>query len=119
MRYVSYEIDHGGDTELVLKELNSLDIIPKINSQQGSKDSSDDEFDNPSLGGRYTIFDNFDVADKGGSDESSESDARSYAEAIPDEVRVRVSSRHLILASHTFLAMLNAAVDLEGASIQA
>ncbi|XEU97727.1 hypothetical protein FSHL1_003013 [Fusarium sambucinum] len=97
MKPIAYDIDPGGDAEIVLKgTINAQAIIPRINRQfplQGERRDptydghTDSHFDNPYCG----VFDD-DDADPG--DETKV------------EVRMRVSSRHLILASRTFRVML-------------
>lgn len=105
MMSTTYEIDPNGDIELVLRGPNTQKIIPALpsvserNNEDDSDDSddesneSDSEFDNPPCEGRYTVFSKFYSTD----DKPSLTDS---------EVRMRVSSRHLTLASRTFRAML-------------
>ncbi|KAF4447872.1 hypothetical protein F53441_8622 [Fusarium austroafricanum] len=100
MRTISYEIDPGGDLELVLKEPNTLDVIPVVLPlDDDDATSSDIIFDNSSLSGRYSIFDKFDS-------QRDTEDPKRFVDGCPDEVRIKVSSRHLILASPVFRKML-------------
>ncbi|KAH7196547.1 uncharacterized protein B0J16DRAFT_408251 [Fusarium flagelliforme] len=90
---ITYEIDPGGDLNLVLRDPNTQRIVPIINKEKGD---SNDAFDNPPLVGRYTMFN----ADEDDSDDQARS------EDVIVEVHFHVSSRHLILASRTFRKML-------------
>jgi hypothetical protein len=95
MATITYDIDPGGDAEIVLKgTINTQKIIPYIDGdiRDTEYDGKDDAyFDNPSLAGRYAVF-------KAGEDDTGEAGTET-------EVRMRVSSRHLILASRVFRAM--------------
>ncbi|KAF9779377.1 hypothetical protein IL306_001922 [Fusarium sp. DS 682] len=104
MNSISYVIDPDGDIELVLNEPNCHDIIPERFVQHGESadDSPDKDFDNSALGGRYKIFDNFDTPTY--IDQYGDLD---FLEETPEMVRIRVSSKHLTLASKTFRTMLN------------
>ncbi|KAF4338701.1 hypothetical protein FBEOM_7407 [Fusarium beomiforme] len=88
MKSISYDIDPGGDIELVLREPNKQNIVPEIASARGTLQS----FDNPPCTGRYRVF----------SDIYEDNQKKSPKV----EIHMRVSSRHLILASHTFRVML-------------
>lgn len=93
MESITYEIDPGGNIELVLNKPNDQNIIPclQLSTDTLDTDPHDTRFENPSCRGRYAVFENL------------------YAttETLTNtEVRFRVSSRHLILASHFFRAML-------------
>ncbi|KAF4338700.1 hypothetical protein FBEOM_7406 [Fusarium beomiforme] len=86
MGSISYEIDAGGNMELVLKNPNSQQTVPVISPSKDGKGTIQDEtFKNSQLGGRYAPF---------------------HGQKAISEVRFRVSSRHLILASRTFRSML-------------
>ncbi|KAL5616024.1 hypothetical protein FOBRF1_004772 [Fusarium oxysporum] len=90
MKSISYDIDPGGDVELILKKPNKQNIVPESPTFHGNP--VDPESPNPPCLGRYQVF----------------------SELYPDgenenpdvEVRVRVSSRHLTFASRTFRAMI-------------
>ncbi|RKK73820.1 hypothetical protein BFJ69_g8987 [Fusarium oxysporum] len=90
MKSISYDIDPGGDVELILKKPNKQNIVPESPTFHGNP--VDSEFPNPPCLGRYQVF----------------------SELYPDgenenphvEVHMRVSSRHLTFASRTFRAML-------------
>ncbi|KAF5609056.1 uncharacterized protein FSUBG_4211 [Fusarium subglutinans] len=109
MKSVSYVIDPDGDIELVLNEPNTQRILPErvlcVDAYVASDSPTTDYTDftclnNSALQGRYTVFDNFDspfLDDYGDLD---------FVEEAPDIVRMRVSSKHLTLASKVFRAML-------------
>ncbi|EMT61164.1 hypothetical protein FOC4_g10014214 [Fusarium odoratissimum] len=90
MKSISYDIDPGGDVELILKKPNKQNIVPESPTFHGNP--VDPESPKPPCLGRYQVF----------------------SELYPDgenenpdvEVRVRVSSRHLTFASRTFRAMI-------------
>ncbi|QPC74723.1 hypothetical protein HYE68_005475 [Fusarium pseudograminearum] len=116
MTSITYEIDPGGDVELVLEFPNKQQIVPIIKHKDYENyrvpkfdGDSDHVFDNPSLVGRYAVFNieeeikEEDHAMDEDGQETKTADSRSD-ELI--EVRMRVSSRHLILASRTFRTML-------------
>ena len=90
---IMYEIDPGGDLDLVLKDPNTQKIVPIFDKEKGD---SNHAFDNPPLIGRYEIFNSL--------NETCNDQAR--AEGTGVCVHFRVSSRHLILASRTFRKML-------------
>ncbi|KAM0342714.1 hypothetical protein ACHAPU_009325 [Fusarium lateritium] len=92
MDIISYEIYSGGDIELVLREPNSLEVIPKVNSTHSQDTEPDEQYANSMLGERYAIFNSF--------------DGQTPVRPIPDQIRMRVSSRHLIRASPMFRRML-------------
>ncbi|KAF5609054.1 uncharacterized protein FSUBG_4209 [Fusarium subglutinans] len=93
MRSIFYDIDPGGDIELILKSPNKQDIVPEDTFYPfPSQQSNPSEFLNPPCLGRYEVFGELSPGDEGETPEA--------------EVRMRVSSRHLIIASHTFRAML-------------
>ncbi|KAG4293727.1 hypothetical protein FPRO06_00312 [Fusarium proliferatum] len=105
MKSLSYVIDPEGDIELVLNKPNTQNIIPEsvlCGDVGAASDSPTTEFTNSELGGRYTVFDNFDtptlVMEDYGDPE--------FAEETPDVVRMIVSSKHLTFASKVFCAML-------------
>ncbi|KAH7219420.1 hypothetical protein DER44DRAFT_818863 [Fusarium oxysporum] len=58
MKTISYVIDPDGDIEIVHREPNSHQAIPKIHSDDCSThtDLPDSDFDNPPATGRYTFF---------------------------------------------------------------
>ncbi|KAM0365250.1 hypothetical protein ACHAPK_009823 [Fusarium culmorum] len=95
MKHIKYDVDSGGDAEIVLEgPLNVQGIVPVIPSNHCDYDYDRynvQSFDNPSLEGRYAVFNVGDTETK---------------EEVIVNVRMRVSSRHLILASSTFRAML-------------
>ncbi|KAF5557802.1 hypothetical protein FMEXI_540 [Fusarium mexicanum] len=91
MRSISYDIDPGGDIELILKSPNKQNIVPEDTLCPYDR-SYLSESPNPPCLGRYEVFSELSPGDEGETPEA--------------EVRMRVSSRHLILASHTFRAML-------------
>ncbi|KAF5557801.1 hypothetical protein FMEXI_539 [Fusarium mexicanum] len=123
MNYVSYIIDPGGDVELVLKQPNSQQLIPFVPSDEHA-----DEFEDPmneptvaypDLAERYHVFDDLLSPAEAEEDPSfigyrfnarvTTIKPRSPPKArtpLEREVRMRVSSRHLILASPMFRAML-------------
>ncbi|KAM0503630.1 hypothetical protein ACHAP8_002869 [Fusarium lateritium] len=95
MAIITYEIDPGGDIELVLEHPNKQKIVPIITSPGWDyynvpRYDGDFVLQNPTLVGRYAVFNNI----------------QQDAEYQTTEVRMRVSSRHLILASCTFRTML-------------
>ncbi|QPC65948.1 hypothetical protein HYE67_008179 [Fusarium culmorum] len=95
MKHIKYDVDSGGDAEIVLEgPLNVQGIVPVIPNNHCDYDYDRynvQSFDNPSLEGRYAVFNVGDTETK---------------EEVIVNVRMRVSSRHLILASSTFRAML-------------
>ncbi|KAI7761686.1 hypothetical protein LZL87_013124 [Fusarium oxysporum] len=90
MKSISYDIDPRGDIELILDKPNKQNIVPE--SLTHPADPQDPEFPNPPCLGRYEVFSELYPDDQNKTPEV--------------EVRMRVSSRHLILASRTFRAML-------------
>ncbi|KAJ4016363.1 hypothetical protein NW752_003485 [Fusarium irregulare] len=103
MASIMYEIDPGGDLNLVLKDPNTQRIVPTLCKE--AEDDSDDPFNNPPLVGRYEIFNEADE-DGYNPEEAGVSGPGSTEVTDITEVRMRVSSRHLILASRTFRKML-------------
>ncbi|KAF4447871.1 hypothetical protein F53441_8621 [Fusarium austroafricanum] len=102
MKSISYDIDPGGDILLVLKNPNSQQIIPELTFRDSAKvDNSDEYYDNQAYNGRYAIFKNLTPKAE---EESASDDAKSKA------VQIRVSSRHLTLASSMFRAMSKGAL---------
>lgn len=93
MKSISYDIDPGGDIELVLKNPNKQNIVPKDTTQTSHGKPDHPEFVNPPCLGRYRVFSELYLDDEN----------QTPGEV---EVRMRVSSRHLILASRVFRAML-------------
>ncbi|RGP66329.1 hypothetical protein FSPOR_6707 [Fusarium sporotrichioides] len=91
---ITYEIDPRGDIELVLNKPNNQKIIPVLRFTKDVRDLDDEKFDNPPCLGRYSVFKELCSPDE------------TNASPVDSEVRLRVSSRHLILASRTFRAML-------------
>jgi hypothetical protein len=99
MPVVTYEIDPGGDIELVLTKPNDQNIVPSIHFSKDVTDSDDTYCDYIPCLGRYEVFKDFYPGYDTPPDEISDS-------PVEGEIRMRVSSRHLILASSTFRAML-------------
>ncbi|KAF5251203.1 hypothetical protein FANTH_3638 [Fusarium anthophilum] len=92
MRSISYDIDPGGDIELVLKKPNEQNIVPvEYHFWLRVAACERIRFPNPPLTGKYKALKGLYPDDKNDTE---------------IEVRMRVSSRHLILASRTFEAML-------------
>ncbi|KAF0638231.1 hypothetical protein FPSE5266_05421 [Fusarium pseudograminearum] len=95
MKHIKYDVDSGGDAEIVLEgPINVQGIVPVIPNNHCDYDydrQNVQSFDNPSFEGRYAVFNVEDTETK---------------EEVIVNVRMRVSSRHLILASSTFRAML-------------
>ncbi|KAL3605357.1 hypothetical protein FPOAC2_00301 [Fusarium poae] len=91
MLSISYEIDPGGDIELVLNKPNNQEIVPLLQFTQDPPDIDLKPFDNSPCTGRYSVFQEL---------------YRTGVSPVDSEVRMRVSSRHLILASRTFQSML-------------
>ncbi|PNP79993.1 hypothetical protein FNYG_06690 [Fusarium nygamai] len=92
MKSISYDIDPGGDIELILKKPNKQNIVPKIRPWKDFKNSK--TLNSPCLG-RYEVFSEL---------YPGEDDQNKTAEEV--EVHMRVSSHHLQFASLTFRAML-------------
>ncbi|KAF9779379.1 hypothetical protein IL306_001924 [Fusarium sp. DS 682] len=88
MKSISYDIDPGGDIELILREPNKQNSVPELASDMAIISS----FPNPPCTGRYRVFGDL------------YEDDQNKSHVV--EVRMRVSSRHLIFASRTFQAML-------------
>ncbi|KAF5609055.1 uncharacterized protein FSUBG_4210 [Fusarium subglutinans] len=123
MKYVSYTIDPGGDVELVLKQPNSQQLIPFVPSDEHA-DEYEDPMNEPTvaypdLAARYHVFDDLLSPAEAKKDPSplghrfnalvSTIKTRRPPKArtpLEGEVRMRVSSRHLILASPMLRAML-------------
>ncbi|KAF9779378.1 hypothetical protein IL306_001923 [Fusarium sp. DS 682] len=98
MESLLYEIDLGADIELVLKSPNSQQIVRVISPVKDGQDAKQDpKFENPPLVGNYGLFDDLNLVF-----ETESGDVQ----PVVKEVRFRVSSRHLILASRTFRSML-------------
>ncbi|KAM0424086.1 hypothetical protein ACHAPD_002571 [Fusarium lateritium] len=99
MLSIPYDIDPGGDIELVLNKPNNQKIVPALYFTQDVTDPDNTEFDdlelnNPPCAGRYSAFKELYPAGK------------TIVPPVDSEVRMSVSSRHLILASRAFKAML-------------
>nr|CEG03051.1 unnamed protein product [Fusarium pseudograminearum CS5834] len=96
MECVKFDVDAGGDIDIILiGRVNTQEIIPVIetNYREFDRDQQDDQsFDNSPLSGRYAVF-NIDGDNK-------------TEDELPINFRMRVSSRHLILASKMLRAML-------------
>lgn len=103
MKAISYVIDPDGDVELVLREPNSHQIIPKIHSDDYSThtDLPDSDFDNPPATGRYTIFN--ELYTKQTTPTGTQKVEENHG---PREVRMRLSSKHLSFVSSTFRDLL-------------
>lgn len=93
MKSISYDIDPGGDIELVLKNPNKQNIVPEYTSRPLLVKPVTPSFPNPPCFGRYRVLSELYLDDENQTPEEV-------------EVRMRVSSRHLILASRVFRAML-------------
>ncbi|KAF4498925.1 hypothetical protein FAGAP_4938 [Fusarium agapanthi] len=128
MKYVSYIIDPDGDVELLLKQPNSQQLVPYVPSDKYDEES-EDPMNEPNvargaLDARYHVLDDLLAPAEDEEDPSplgtkvcrwisntlvSTVETRSASKArtpLEREVRMRVSSRHLILASPVFRAML-------------
>ncbi|KAF5559496.1 hypothetical protein FNAPI_4715 [Fusarium napiforme] len=92
MKSISYDIDPGGDIELILRKPNKQEIVPYDRERSRDWDPAGPDSTNPRCLGRYKVFSELSPGDEGKNPET--------------EVRMRVSSQHLKLASHTFRAML-------------
>ncbi|CEF72146.1 hypothetical protein FGSG_00255 [Fusarium graminearum PH-1] len=94
MECVKFDVDAGGDTDIILRgRVNTQDIIPVRNHRDYDYDRhTGQSFDNSPLSGRYAVFN---------VDEDKRTD-----DELPINFRMRVSSRHLILASKMLRAML-------------
>ncbi|RGP64389.1 hypothetical protein FLONG3_9576 [Fusarium longipes] len=111
---IVYNIDTGGDAEIILNDASSQQIVPNIKYKREAEKAraarydgrSDSTFDNPPLSGIYTIFNTEETDETEESQEESFEVKADTVNSYQTEVRFRVSSRHLILASHTFRAML-------------
>ncbi|CAF3501202.1 unnamed protein product [Fusarium graminearum] len=84
--FITYDIDPRGDIDFILNSPNKQKIFDG---------DSDHVFENPSLVGRYAVFN---IEEEDGQE--------TYIDNPKNFVRMRVSSRHLILASRTFRTML-------------
>jgi hypothetical protein len=93
MKSIYYEVDSGGDTELILKNPNKQNIVPDCPDRTPEGDPNALAFANPPCLGRYQVL--------------SELYSDDQNETPEVEVRIRVSSRHLIFASRYFRCMLN------------
>ncbi|KAF5978141.1 hypothetical protein FCOIX_6121 [Fusarium coicis] len=101
MKSISYDIDPRGDIELILKGPNKQYIIP--DSRTLFSDPQDPELLNSPCLGRYEVFS--ELYTDGEEGENGDEDGQNETpEQV--EVRMRVSSRHLTLASRTLRAML-------------
>ncbi|KAJ4137316.1 hypothetical protein NW768_002900 [Fusarium equiseti] len=100
MAIITYDIDPDGDICLVLKDPNSHSIVPITGKRV--KDNSNDAFENLPLVGRYEVF------NKAVKDASVDAfgELPPVSDTDTTEVHMRVSSRHLILASRIFHKML-------------
>ncbi|RKL46025.1 hypothetical protein BFJ72_g2934 [Fusarium proliferatum] len=93
MESISYDIDPDGDIELILRKPNKQKIVPTDWGFFGwETNPGQPEFTNPPCLGRYKVFSKLSPGDENHNPEA--------------EVRMRVSSRHLTLASRVFRAML-------------
>ncbi|KAF5571552.1 hypothetical protein FPHYL_299 [Fusarium phyllophilum] len=125
MKYISYIIDPAGDVELLLKQPNSQQLIPFVRSHKSDKES-EDPMNEPRvargvpLDARYHVFDDLLSPTKDEEDPDphgtitwgsrsvalAEENAIKVRTTLEGEVRMRVSSRHLILASPFFRSAL-------------
>nr|RBQ98707.1 hypothetical protein FVER53263_00295 [Fusarium verticillioides] len=94
MKSISYDIDPGGDIELILKKPNKQNIVPEDTTQTVDGERINPKFPNPACFGRYQAFSELYL------------DGENETPNFEVEVHMRVSSRHLILASRIFRAML-------------
>ncbi|KAF5649221.1 hypothetical protein F25303_4758 [Fusarium sp. NRRL 25303] len=92
MKSISYDINPGGNIELILRKPNEQKIVPTDCEYGRDCDPDGPAFTNPPCLGRYKVFSELSPGDESKNTET--------------EVRMRVSSQHLKLASHTFRAML-------------
>ncbi|KAF5571553.1 hypothetical protein FPHYL_300 [Fusarium phyllophilum] len=92
MKSISYDIDPGGDIELILKKPNKQNIVPE---RRPWKHAKDPKILNSACFGRYEVLSEL---------YPDEDDQNKTREEV--EVHMRVSSRHLTLASRIFRAML-------------
>ncbi|KAG4265033.1 hypothetical protein FPRO04_00684 [Fusarium proliferatum] len=125
MTCISYIIDPDGDVELLLKRPNSQQLIPCIPTDEHDEDT-EDPMNEPTvargvLDARYHVFD--DPLFPSEAEDPSTTTPRWRFSALlnlietpstpkvttppEDEVRLRVSSRHLILASRCFRSSLD------------
>ncbi|KAF5720456.1 hypothetical protein FMUND_4278 [Fusarium mundagurra] len=101
MKSISYDIDPRGDIELILKCPNKQYIIAE--SRTLPSDPQDPQLLNSPCLGRYEVFSELYTDEEEDEDEDEDNQNETLEEV---EVRMRVSSRHLTLASRTFRAML-------------
>ncbi|EWG36155.1 hypothetical protein FVEG_00295 [Fusarium verticillioides 7600] len=94
MKSISYDIDPGGDIELILKKPNKQNIVPEDTTQTVDGERINPKFPNPACFGRYQVFSEL------------YPDGENETPNFEVEVHMRVSSRHLILASRIFRAIL-------------
>ncbi|KAG9508092.1 hypothetical protein J7337_001652 [Fusarium musae] len=94
MKSISYDIDPGGDIQLILKKPNKQNIVPEDTTQTVDGKRTNPKFPNPACFGRYQVFSEL------------YPDGENETPNFEVEVHMRVSSRHLILASRIFRAML-------------
>ncbi|KAF5688927.1 hypothetical protein FDENT_4643 [Fusarium denticulatum] len=92
MESISYDVDPGGDIELILRKPNKQKIVPADQGYNGWENPGKPEFTNPPCLGRYKVFSELSPGDE--------------CKTLEVEVRMRVFSRHLTLASRVFRAML-------------
>ncbi|CVK83871.1 hypothetical protein FPRO04_00683 [Fusarium proliferatum] len=93
MESISYDVDPDGDIELILRKPNKQKIVPTDWTFIGwETNPGQPEFTNPPCLGRYKVFSKLSPGDENHNPEA--------------EVCMRVSSRHLTLASRVFRAML-------------
>jgi hypothetical protein len=94
MKSISYDIDPGGDIDLILKKPNKQNIVPEDTTQTVDGKRINPKFPNSPCFGRYQVFSEL------------YPDGENETPDFEVEVHMRVSSRHLILASRIFRAML-------------
>ncbi|KAF5647609.1 uncharacterized protein FTJAE_1665 [Fusarium tjaetaba] len=94
MKSITYDIDPGGDIELILKKPNEQNIVPENTTQTLGGKRFNPKFPNPPCFGRYQVFSEL------------YPDGENETPDVQVDIHMRVSSRHLILSSRIFRAML-------------
>ncbi|KAF4956614.1 hypothetical protein FGADI_3766 [Fusarium gaditjirri] len=127
MKCVTYTIDPDGDVELLLEKPNSQQIVPHVPSNEYNEEledlMSEPTVARPMLAARYHAFDDL-LSPAEAGQYLNPFGTMAYPSTVPGEsafathntpkvrttfegeVRIRVSSRHLTLASRTFRSML-------------
>ncbi|KAF5978142.1 hypothetical protein FCOIX_6122 [Fusarium coicis] len=125
MKSISYIIDSDGDVELVLKQPNTQQLIPHVPSDESEDPMNKSTVARGSLHAKYHVFDDLLTPAEDGKEEdpglpgpklhrwfskalsTTETPSTSEAGKAPgDEVYMRVSSRHLTLASRVFRTLI-------------